>query len=130
MSILNLIAGIFKPAADLVDSLHDSKEEMGNIAVKKAELRNQLSQIEAQVSTKLIGLQSEVIAANSKIAIAEQEHGNLLSKSWRPITSLAFVSLLIAMGMGFVEFNQFLAGIAGSFLGIYAPMRSLIDKKK
>jgi len=130
MSIFSFLGSIFKPAADLIDNLHDSKEELGNIAVKKAELKNKLAEIEAQVSSKVLQLQSLVIEANAKIAVAEQEHGNLLSKSWRPVCSIVFVILLVAMGLGVVEYNQFLAGIAGSFLGIYTSLRSLVDKKK
>lgn len=130
MSIFSFLGGIFKPAADLVDNLHDSKEEMGHISNTKAELKNKLAEIEANVATRMLELQSQIIEANSKVAMSEQEHGNFLSKSWRPISSLVFVILLVLMGVEVIPFNQFLAGVAGSFLGIYAPLRSLVDKKK
>ena len=130
MSIFSFIGDLFSPAADLVDELHYSGEEKGNIDIKKAELHNKLAEIEARVSTKMLDLSSQLIDANAKVAVAEQMHGNMLSKSWRPVSSLAFVGLLIAMGVGIIPFNQFLAGVAGSFLGIYVPLRSLVDKKK
>ena len=122
MSIFNWIGGLFEPAAKLVDDLHYSGEE-------KAELRNKLAQIEAQVATKTLDFQSQLIEANSKIAVAEQMHGNWLSKSWRPICSLGSFSALVAMGLGWMEYNQFLAAIFGSFLGIYTGARSWEKKK-
>lgn len=122
MSIFGFLGSIFQPAADLVDELHVSDEEMG-------QLKNQLAQIEAKVSIKMMELQSKVIESNTKVAIAEQEHGNLLSKSWRPLVSLGMVSLLMAMGFGFIELNELLAQISGGFLGIYGIGRS-VEKSK
>jgi len=123
MSIFSFIGDIFKPAADLIDNVHTSKEE-------KLQLRNQLAQIEAQVATKTLELQSQLITANSNVAIAEQQNGNWLSKSWRPIVSLIMAGLLVGMGLGLIVYNQFLAGIAGGFLGIYTGSRSWEKKGK
>ena len=129
MSILALIGGIFKPAADLIDNLHTSDEERGQIEIRKSELRNELSQIEAKVSTRLLELQSQVIEANSKVAIAEQQHGNALSKSWRPIVSLCMAGLLIGMGFDLVPYKPLIIQVAGGFLGIYGLGRSWEKKK-
>ena len=129
MSIFSWIGDIFKPAADLVDELHYSGEEKGNIENKRAELRNILAEIESKVATKTLDFQSQIIEANSKIAISEQQHGNWLSKSWRPICSLGSFAALIAMGIGWMPWNQFLATIFGSFLGIYTGCRSYEKKK-
>jgi hypothetical protein len=123
MSLFSFIGGIFKPAADLIDNVHTSEEE-------KLSLRNQLSQIEAQVTIKMVDLQSSIIEANSKLAIAEQEHGNWLSKSWRPLASMVMTSILVSMGFGFIEFNELLAQISGAFLGVYGIGRSIEKKSK
>lgn len=117
MSLFAFVGSIFKPAAELIDNLHVSAEELGI-------LRNELAQIEARVSIKLMELQSTVIDANSKVAIAEQQHGNILSKSWRPLTSLGLLAILIGMAYGLVPFNELLAQIAGGFLGVYGIGRS------
>lgn len=122
MSLFAFLSGIFKPAADLIDEIHTSDEEAGK-------LRNELAQIEARVSIKLMELQSQVIDANAKVAVSEQQHGNWLSKSWRPLTSLGMLSILISMAVGLVEFNELLAQIAGGFLGIYGVGRS-VEKKR
>lgn len=129
MSLFSFIGDIFKTAAELVDDLVYSGEEKGNIEVKKAELRNKLAEIENKVSVKLMDLQSQAIEANSKVAIAEQQHGNWLSKSWRPITSLAMAGLLIAMGMEIIPYKELLIKICGGFLGIYGMGRSYEKRK-
>lgn len=125
MSIFSFISDIFKPAADLVDNLHDSDEEMGNIEVKKQELRNELAKMEYNLSTKYVELQTQAMEAQAKMEIAAQQHGNFLSKSWRPITSLIMAATLFGMGLGFIEYNQMITQIAGGFLGIYGLGRSV-----
>lgn len=122
MSIFSWISNIFTPVSDLVDELHFSGEEEGR-------LRNKLAEIEAKVATRTLELQSQIIEANAKMATAEQEHGNWLSKSWRPLCSLGSFAALVAMGTDVMVYNQFLATIFGSFLGIYTGARSWEKKK-
>jgi hypothetical protein len=119
----NWLGSIFKPVADIVDELHDSKEELGNIEIKKLELRNKLAEIQSSIALKGLELQGLVIEANSKAAIAEAGSTNWLTSSWRPVASLAMVSTLLGMGYGFVEWNELLAQICGAFLGIYGISR-------
>lgn len=130
MDIFNWIKGVFKPAADLVDELHFSPEEKGDIEIKKQELKNKLAEMEFHLSTKVVELQTKAMESQSKMAISEQRHGNLLSKSWRPLASLSMVILLILMGLDFVEYKELLAQIAGGFLGIYGIGRSYEKGKK
>ena len=122
MSVFSWISNIFSPVSDLVDELHFSGEEEGR-------LRNKLAEIEAKVATRTLELQSQIIEANSKIAIAEQQSGNWLSKSWRPLCSLGSFTALVLMGTDVMAYNQFLATIFGSFLGIYTGARSWEKKK-
>jgi hypothetical protein len=129
MSILSFLGGIFKPAADLVDELHFSGEEEGQIKIKQAELQNKLAEIESKVGLKLMDLQSKALDAHTKMAVAEQQHGNWLSKSWRPIVSLSMASLLIGMGFDIVPYKPLMVQVAGGFLGIYGIGRSYEKKK-
>ena len=129
MDVFGWISGLFQPVADLVDNLHDSDEEMGNIAVKKAEIDARLAEIQAKVSTQVLTLQTKAMEANAKVAIAEQQHGNWLSKSWRPIASLSMVVILLAVGFDVIEYKELLVKICGGFLGIYGMGRSWEKKK-
>lgn len=129
MSVFNWIGSIFEPATTLVDDLHFSGEEEAQAKAKMAELKNKLAEIEARVATKTLDLQSQLVEANSKIAVAEQKHGNWLSKSWRPLCSLGSFTMLCLMGMGKIPPNEFLMMIFGGFLGIYTGARSWEKKK-
>lgn len=129
MSILSWISGIFKPAADLVDELHFSGEEKGNIEVKKQEIKAKIAEMESKVATKVLGLQQAAMEANAKVAMAEQMHGNWLSKSWRPVASLVMVGILVGMGFGVIEYKELLIQVCGGFLGIYGVGRSWEKKK-
>ena len=129
MSLFSWISSLFEPVSNLVDEIHFSGEEKGAIDVKKAELRNKLAEIESKIATRTLELQSQIIEANSKIAVAEQQHGNWLSKSWRPLCSVGSFLALIAMGTDVMVYNQFLATIFGGFLGIYTGARSWEKKK-
>jgi hypothetical protein len=129
MSLFSWIGELFEPATKIVDELHYSGEEKGKIEIRKAELKNKLAEIESRVSTKLLELQEKSLDANMKVAIAEQKHGNWLSKSWRPVCSIGMLALLLGMGFGAIEFNTLLAQIAGGFLGIYGMGRSWEKKK-
>ena len=124
MSIFSWISGLFQPAADLIDEIHFSGEEKGNIEVKKQELQAKMAEIEARVSTRVLDLQNAALEANMKVAVAEQQSGNWLSKSWRPIASLAMVSILVSMGFGVIEYKELLIQVCGGFLGIYGIGRS------
>ena len=113
MSLFDWIGDLFKPASEIVDELHFSGEEKEKWKAKQAELRNKLAEIESRVATKVLALQEKSLEANMKVAIAEQQSGNWLSKSWRPITSLCMVGLLISMGFEVIPYKDFLAKVAG-----------------
>jgi hypothetical protein len=122
LEVFDFIKEIFTPAANVVDELHFSGEEAGKI-------KNELAQIEAKVAIKLMDLQMQVVKANGELAKAEQEHGNWLSKSWRPACSLTCMGLLVAMGLQFIPRDELLMQICGGFLGLFMPLRSWEKKK-
>lgn len=123
MSTLQEVTGLFSTIFNIIDELNVSDEEMG-------QLKNEALKIQSEVSMKVLELQSQVIEANAKIAVAEQEHGSSLGKNWRPITSIICALLLGAMGLDLIPFNDMLAQIAGMFLGIYGIGRTLEKRKK
>jgi hypothetical protein len=123
MSLFSFLGSIFKPAADLVDEVHTSEEERGR-------LRNKLAEIESKVSIKLMELQSQVIDANAKIAVAEQQYGNWLSKSWRPITALMLNGLVVLMAFDYIEYRELIVQITGAIDGVYMAGRSYEKGKK
>lgn len=122
MSIFALLGSLFKPASDIIDKCVTSEEE-------RLTLQNQLAQIEAKVSIKMMELQSKAIDAQAKMESSIQEHGNVYTKSIRPTISLLSFITIMAMGFGFVEFNELIVKVCGGFLGVYAGLRSWEKKK-
>lgn len=77
----SFIAGIFKPAAELVDSLHTSKEE-------KAAMALALLTAQQEAAAKMAGMKRDVI-------VAEANSKHFLTANWRPITMLCFVFMIM-----------------------------------
>jgi hypothetical protein len=93
MSILGFLGGLVKPATDLVDSLHTSDEEKGQI-------KAHLMQIENAFASKLLEYESKLMEAQSSIIKAEAQSDSWLAKSWRPIFALTLVGFWAAGKVG------------------------------
>lgn len=87
MNVKDLIAGIFKPFADLVDNVHTSTEE-------KQTLRNNLAQIVAAVELQVLELTKQLVTAQQAIITAEANGQSWLQRNWRPLTMVNFLILI------------------------------------
>lgn len=87
MGILDLIGGIFKPAADLVDNLHTSAEE-------KLELRNQLVAMQNELSSKALEYEKSLNESRAQIITAEAQGHSWLQRNWRPVLMLTIVAIV------------------------------------
>lgn len=91
--ILEILAGLFKPAAELVDNLHTSEEE-------KLLLRNKFAEIEAFLEIKLTEFQLKFAELQASVITAEAQGDSWLQRNWRPLTMVTFVSLVVAKWLG------------------------------
>lgn len=107
MDILSTIAGLFKPAAKLIDDLHVSDEERGK-------LRNALATIQANMQKESI-----------KLMTAEANSKYMLTSIWRPICALVLFALILLDGFGAISAPPQVYELAQVFLGAYAGGRSL-----
>lgn len=114
--MLPILAALFAPAADLVKK-YISKEE------DQMKAMAELEKIQASVTTKFIELEQEKI----KLQIAESGSSNWLSSSWRPLSSLAIVSIIILSSFDLAHPNQQFYELAQWFLVGYTASRS-VDK--
>jgi hypothetical protein len=100
MSILNAITSIFKPAAELIDELHTSTDE-------KLAAKSRLSELYINFIGKALDYETKQTEAKSAIIVAEANaKGGFwggLTKAWRPITMLTFLSMLVAWWFGWIE---------------------------
>ena len=94
IGLTDLIAGIFKPAADLVDNLHTSEQE-------RLEAKGHLLDVQAAAMQRVIDYEKETFTARAKIVEAEAKSEHWLTANWRPLLMLTFGGLVVARFMGF-----------------------------
>ena len=95
MGLTELISGIFKPAADLIDNLHTSEEE--RLEIKQAMFNSQM-----QAAIKAQEYESELLKSKTDIIIAEAKGGSYIQRNWRPITMLTFLFLVVLDSFGWL----------------------------
>tara|TARA_R110000782_G_scaffold233977_1_gene320174 strand:+ start:392 stop:784 length:393 start_codon:yes stop_codon:yes gene_type:complete len=95
VNILSFIGEIFKPAAKLIDDLHTSDEE-------KLTLKNKLTVIQNEMHSKVIDYETKLLASQSSIIIAEASGQSWMQRSWRPITMLTFLGLVVCDSFGWL----------------------------
>jgi len=95
MAIWETIANLFKPAADLVDSIHTSQEE-------KLQLKNRFEEIQNTVTMRWIEFEAKLIEAQTALIKADATGRSWLQRNWRPITMLTFLFLVVADSYGWL----------------------------
>lgn len=95
MKIIEIIAGIFKPAAELVDNLHTSEEEKGLIELE-------LNKAQWGVAVQFLDYEKQLLQNKTEIIVAEAKGGSWLQRSWRPITMLTFLGLVCMDSFGWL----------------------------
>jgi hypothetical protein len=100
------IAGLFKPVADLVDNLHTSKEEKGQIEVA-------ITGALTEAGVKILDYETKLAEAQSNIIIAEAQGQSWLQRNWRPMMMCEF-GIIIAWNIAVVPF-------ASAVLGLVVP---------
>lgn len=105
MGLLSLIAGIFKPAADLIDNVHTSSEE-------KLKLRNALAQIESDMTIKTLELEGKVLELQGKLAesaaataVAEASSESWLVRNYRAMIITSMFVLIICQSFGLLKMD-------------------------
>ena len=98
MNLLNFVSNIISPVSKLVDNVHTSKEE-------KMALDNAMMEIRNKAYSEAVEYQSKLLDAQSKIITAEAQGQSWLQRTWRPITMLTFLVLVVADSFGLLAFR-------------------------
>lgn len=93
MDIISLIAGVFKPAAELVDNLHTSDEE-------RLKAKGHLLDVQAAAMQRVFDYEAEALKGQHAIVSAEAKSEHWLVASWRPVTMLTFLTLAVGDSLG------------------------------
>jgi hypothetical protein len=98
MNVLGLIGQIFKPAMDMIDNVHTSTEE---------KLEQKAKLLDLQVNFMERGLEYELaqLEAKSRIIEAEAKSDHFLTATWRPVTMLVFLGLVVCDQFGLLTFR-------------------------
>lgn len=87
--IFDILGTIIKPITDVVDNLHTSEEE-------KLKARAALVELQVKASQQLLDYESKLMKAKADIITAEAQGQSWMQRSWRPITMLTFLALVVA----------------------------------
>ena len=95
MGSRELIGGIFKPAAELVDELHTSEEE-------RLKHKERLLEVQAIAMQTVFEYESDTLQARAAIVNSEAQSDHWIVASWRPIVMLTLTSLVVVDSFGWL----------------------------
>ena len=91
--IWDFLKSAIQPIADIIDNVHTSDEE-------RLQLKNEMGKIEAKIGMELLNYEKQLLKSQSDIIIAEASGGSWIKQSWRPITMLTFLALIVCDSFG------------------------------
>lgn len=109
MNLLGFLGQIFEPVTKLVDDLHTSEEE-------RLQIKNKMFEIQAKAFSEAQEYETKLLEAKSEIITAEAKGQSWIQRSWRPITMLTFLVLVVLDSFGILA-NR-LSGEAWTLLQI------------
>lgn len=98
MSLLTTIAGLVSPIGEVIDDISTSDEERLNAKAR-------LQEVSAKLISTVLTYEQQLIEAQSKVITAEANGQSWLQRSWRPITMLTFLVLVVCDSFGWLEFR-------------------------
>ena len=98
MKIWQSITEFLNPVSKIIDDVHTSDEE-------RLKIKAELFQLQTMIAAKMMEYEAKLLESKSKIIIAEAQGASWLQRSWRPITMLTFLVLVVLDTMGLTEFR-------------------------
>ena len=96
MVISEIVSGIIKPFADVIDHITVSGEDKVKLS---------LAQLEAGMAaqTAAQSYEAQLLDGQQKVIAAEASSGSWLTSSWRPLTMLTFLALVVCDSFGWLH---------------------------
>ena len=98
MSIMNMVGELFRPVTKIVDDLHTSEEE-------KFTIKKEMAKLESDIQLRVLDYEKQMIQAKSSVITTEASGQSWLQRSWRPITMLTFLFLVVCDSFGWLRFR-------------------------
>ena len=91
--IAELVSGAIKPITDLIGNLHTSDKERG-------ELQLAVATVQVGYASSILDYELKIQQMQADVIKAEAQGASWLQRSWRPITMLVFVTLVVLDTLG------------------------------
>jgi Holin of 3TMs, for gene-transfer release len=96
MVISDIVSGILKPVTDVIDHITVSGDD---------KVKLQMAQLQASMAafTSASAYEQQLLTGQQAAIASEAASGNWLTSSWRPITMLTFLGLVVADSFGWLH---------------------------
>lgn len=98
INLFGFISAIISPVTELIDDLHTSDEE-------KLKLKNKLAELQYNFQSNVLEYETKLMQHRADVVKAEAQGKSWLQRSWRPITMLTFLALVICDCFGLLTFR-------------------------
>ena len=115
---LGFISKVIEPIAGLVDKLHTSDDE-------RLEAKAVLLQLQTSLMSQTLDYEKQIAASQRDIIVAETQANSWLTRSWRPITMLTLVAIVVISQFTAMEVPPALWFVIKLGLGGYVGGRSV-----
>ncbi len=96
MGIIDILGAVFKPISDVIDHVLPSGD--AKLALQQKVLEGQIAAAGA-----LMDYEKQLLAGQSQIITAEAQGNSWLQRSWRPVTMLTFLGLVVCDSFGWLH---------------------------
>lgn len=98
MPFLDILSSIFKPITDVIEHLTVSGDE-------KAKIQQTIIEGQINAASSIMDYEKQLLTSQADIIKAEAGGQSWLQRSWRPITMLTFLVLVVADALGTLPFR-------------------------
>src|ERR1700676_1593179 len=96
MGLSDIVSGILKPISDVIDTVTVSGED--KVKLQLAQLQSGMA-----AATAAQAYEAQLLDGQLKVIAAEAGSSNWLASSWRPITMLTFLALVVCDSFGWLH---------------------------
>ena len=93
MNILGFVGQIFEPVAELVSEFVEDKD-------KANEIRYKMFKLQMEAANQAMEYDKQLLESKASIITAEANGQSWLQRSWRPVTMLTFLGLVVCDSFG------------------------------
>ena len=118
LDVWGFVSGAISPITNLIDKLHTSDDE-------RLEAKAVLLAMQTEIANRVLDYESQLVTAQSSVIVAEAQSDSWLTRSWRPITMLTLLALVVIGFTTSIEIPPDLWTVIKIGLGGYVAGRSV-----